>query len=543
MGSSAIDQAENAAPLTADVASIPAQPTGTDAGGRKPDGIIRGFDSAPLPEPPISFHPLAKQMLPVRSDEAVCELARHIAAGDVPLDPIIVFEGQILDRPELYLACLLTGQTPRIEPYTGNDPRSFLIERELHRGYLREPQRAMLGARACRRPVGVNQYSEGLSIDRASTLLNVSSKSIFRAKKVLARGVPELIEAVDEGTLSISNAERIAKLPEGEQRLELARMDAVHSTVQPGTEPGDVPGQSSDAQYKAADPNSVETETASDQSEAASEELLSSAGLEPASLEVASIGPATDSNNWIWPGYIPVPGVTAIVGSVNAPIVLVGIKVAATVIAGGRWPNDQWVNSTQVAWLTARARITASLHDQFMACADTTRDHDKDQFYRVHLLEAADDDLGMPIYHMADALGRLDQRLQTANEIRLVIADYLFPYIAFGNLEENIKCLRGAIQAMDQIAVKYGLAVVVSCPLVYRGGRTEITRAVGSFVDIPDLQSVLLVEGSDRGTISPAKTPACAHPPVVNFRRGKAPGFFEPSVPVILFDDANRNRN
>jgi hypothetical protein len=147
----------------------------------------------------------------------------------------------------------------------------------------------------------------------------------------------------------------------------------------------------------------------------------------------------------------------------------------------------------------------------------------------------------MPIYHMARALDRLDQRLQTTNDIRLVIAEYLFPYIAFGNLEENIKCLRGAIQAMDQIAVKYGLAVVLPCPLVYRGGRTEITQAVGWFVDIPDLKSVLLLEGSDRGTISPVKTPACMRPPVVNFRRGKVPGFFEPSVPVILFDDANRN--
>ena len=49
--------------------------------------------------------------------------------------------------------------------------------------------------------------------------------------------------------------------------------------------------------------------------------------------------PLYRSDEWIWPGYIPSPGVTAIVGGINAPTTLVAIKIAATVAAGGAWPD------------------------------------------------------------------------------------------------------------------------------------------------------------------------------------------------------------
>jgi hypothetical protein len=88
----------------------------------------------------------------------------------------------------------------------------------------------MLGARVCNFPVGGNQYYEGLSIGRASELLNVSSETISRAKKVLARGIPELVRAVDEGKLSIWKAYGIAKSSESEQRATLCKPSAVEGS-------------------------------------------------------------------------------------------------------------------------------------------------------------------------------------------------------------------------------------------------------------------------------------------------------------------------
>ena len=89
----------------------------------------------------------------------------------------------------------------------------------------------MLGARVCNFPVGGNQYYEGLSIGRASELLNVSPETISRAKKVLARGIPELVKAVDDGLLKVGKAYTIAKKQPQQQREELDRLLAAASPV------------------------------------------------------------------------------------------------------------------------------------------------------------------------------------------------------------------------------------------------------------------------------------------------------------------------
>src|SRR5262249_10317132 len=219
----------------------------------------------------------------------------------------------------------------------------------------------------------------------------------------------------------------------------------------------------------------------------------------------------------------------------GTPTNLVAVHIAATVIAGARWPNGEWANSNDVAWLTARLRIKASLHDQFMAAGGVMH-QDEDQFRRVQLLEATKDRVRVAMHHLADALGQLEEVLQTANDIRLVIADYLFPYIASGDLEENINGLGQAIYALNHIAVNHGLAVVVPCSLAYRGGRNEITQAVGWFMDNPQLQSILLLEGSDRGTLSSKKTPPGAQPPIVNFLRAKGTCYSSMSVPMVVFE-------
>ena len=69
----------------------------------------------------------------MRDDACIRELARQIAGG-VPLDPIILFEDQVLDRWELYLACREAGREPTFETYTGKDPIGFLIARQIQRG-------------------------------------------------------------------------------------------------------------------------------------------------------------------------------------------------------------------------------------------------------------------------------------------------------------------------------------------------------------------------------------------------------------------------
>jgi hypothetical protein len=109
-------------------------------------------------------------------------------------------------------------------------------------------------------------------------LLNVSPKSISRAKKVLARGIPELVKAVDDGTLSIWKAFGIAKLPESEQRAALS-----------GCKPPAVEGRptlpfggTSDPQVEAS---AIDNATGSAEAEAETACSRSTRGIVPSALD------------------------------------------------------------------------------------------------------------------------------------------------------------------------------------------------------------------------------------------------------------------
>lgn len=55
----------------------------------------------------------------------------------------------------------------------------------------------------------------------AAELLNVSRRSVQSARKVLNEGIPELIEAVEQGEIAVSKAAKIAELPKPQQMLAL----------------------------------------------------------------------------------------------------------------------------------------------------------------------------------------------------------------------------------------------------------------------------------------------------------------------------------
>ena len=117
----------------------------------------------------------------------------------------------------------MIGREPRFETFAGDDPFEFVIGRHLNRGPLSESQRAMAGARAANLQLGDNQHSQGVPIGTASQLLNVSRRSILRARKVIAYGIPELVKAVDDGKITVSVAEHICLFPNLDQCARLSQ--------------------------------------------------------------------------------------------------------------------------------------------------------------------------------------------------------------------------------------------------------------------------------------------------------------------------------
>jgi hypothetical protein len=176
------------------------------------------FDDAALPH-----HEFSK-LFPMIEGEQFDGLVKDIRENG-QREPIILHQGAILDGRNRFAACVDAGVEPSFEEFTGTDPLAFVISRNLHRRHLDESQRAMVAAGLANLSRGGDRSKApigGLSDAQAAKALNVGERSVERAKVVRREGVPELVKAVEAGTLPVSAAAAIAKQPAEEQRAAIA---------------------------------------------------------------------------------------------------------------------------------------------------------------------------------------------------------------------------------------------------------------------------------------------------------------------------------
>lgn len=147
------------------------------------------------------------------------------------LEPIVLYEGKILDGRNRYTACVNAMVEPRFEEYQGTDPLRYVISKNLSRRHLDASQRAMVAGRLANMPAhrplnkSANLPGSFVSQPQAAEQLNVSERSVRSARQVIDDGVPELAEAVDSGELPVSVAAAIATLPEETQKQIIAAED------------------------------------------------------------------------------------------------------------------------------------------------------------------------------------------------------------------------------------------------------------------------------------------------------------------------------
>ena len=168
----------------------------------------------------LEFHPLA-EIFPTIYGAEFDALASDIAALGLR-EPIVLFEGAILDGRNRYRACAEAGVPARFETYTGSDPVSYVVSLNLRRRHLDESQRAMVAARLANlrdgqrktaSPIGERAVSQA----DAAKMLTVGKRSVERAVEVRDQGAPDLIAAVDRGKVSVSAAADVATLPKARQ--------------------------------------------------------------------------------------------------------------------------------------------------------------------------------------------------------------------------------------------------------------------------------------------------------------------------------------
>ena len=145
-------------------------------------------------------------------------------------EPVILFDGRILDGRNRYMAARDLGLDFPVADFDGTDADAlaYVLSTNLHRRHLTESQRAAVAAKLANMRQGERTDLEPcanlpkVSQAEAADMLNVSRRSVQTAKAVLEQGAPELVAAVENGEASISAAAAVAELPKDEQAAVVA---------------------------------------------------------------------------------------------------------------------------------------------------------------------------------------------------------------------------------------------------------------------------------------------------------------------------------
>jgi N6-adenosine-specific RNA methylase IME4/ParB-like chromosome segregation protein Spo0J len=169
---------------------------------------------------PPQFHPYA-DLFPLLEGEEFEALVADIKASGLR-QPIVEYEGLILDGRNRYRACSVAGVECPAVNFDGDDPLAFVISQNVRRRHLNDRQRMMIAAKLAtmpaHRPASKSANSQTLTQPTAAQMFKVSERGVQQAKVVRERGTPELVKRVESGDIAMSIAEQLACLPPEEQR-------------------------------------------------------------------------------------------------------------------------------------------------------------------------------------------------------------------------------------------------------------------------------------------------------------------------------------
>lgn len=134
--------------------------------------------------------------------------------------PILIYEGQVADGWHQLNGAIKNKLLPIFEEFRGTPDEAFAecYRRNAVRRHYDTSQRAMIAAKIATRGKGPKSEkfpkSENLPTQQnVASTLSVSDKSVREAKKVVANGTPALQQAVVNGTVSVSDAAKVASEP------------------------------------------------------------------------------------------------------------------------------------------------------------------------------------------------------------------------------------------------------------------------------------------------------------------------------------------
>ena len=167
------------------------------------------------------FHPLAN-IFPLIEGQAYQDLMADVLKHGVR-EPVWIYEGQILDGRNRYRAATAMSVPFETREYEGEDAAAFVVSLNLHRRHLNEAQRGMVAAKLANLPAhrpainSANLQTSQVSQADAAEMLNVSTRTVASAKKIIEDAPAEVSKAVESGYMSVNLASQVAALPEAEK--------------------------------------------------------------------------------------------------------------------------------------------------------------------------------------------------------------------------------------------------------------------------------------------------------------------------------------
>lgn len=169
----------------------------------------------------------ATSIFPAMGEAEYQELKADIAKNGLR-QPILVYRNQVIDGRERLRACNELGIPPQYKTVdvTEKTVAEYIVSMNLKRRHLNDSQRAMVANSLAKLGKGKQaNTAHAVTQAQASKMLNVSVDSIQRARIVETEGIPELIQAVENGKLDVTNASSIARLDESKQAIVLEMDD------------------------------------------------------------------------------------------------------------------------------------------------------------------------------------------------------------------------------------------------------------------------------------------------------------------------------
>ncbi len=190
----------------------------------------------------LKFHP-ACLLFPQLGKDELQELAEDIKARGL-LHDIVLYNGQILDGRNRYLACQIASVKPTFIQWQGTcSPVEWVISENLIRRHLTSSQRAMIAfdilpllekeakgrqrlspGRGKKVSNKLDTFSANGAASKIAARIAKTNSAYVQTVKAVEKQAPDLLDAIRAGSLKVPDAATLARLPKPRRERVLKRL-------------------------------------------------------------------------------------------------------------------------------------------------------------------------------------------------------------------------------------------------------------------------------------------------------------------------------